>query len=323
MATVAHQHAAKKPRVRTPGRGSARGARSSSSAARTASAQAGVVAAAHGVVKRMSLTYSSRSDPARGAHRTMAPRSDTSRRAEEVSFEAESTGNAHVGADSAYGCGRMTPASLHLATTDGGNDLLARDPLALLIGMLLDQQIPMEKAFTSPSVLRERLGHDLDATELANYDPAALEELFRTPPALHRFPAAMAKRVQALGQVLVEQFDGRPRDGVDAGERRHRPRPPHQPACPASASRRRGSSPPCWASSSTCNHAVGARRPGPTASADRSARSRTSSTPPRCRRSARSRSGEGRAARGDMSVDAVAPRPCAASPAETVTGQHG
>ncbi len=103
----------------------------------------------------------------------------------------------------------MIEASLHLATTDAGNDLLARDPLALLVGMLLDQQIPMEKAFTSPSVLRERLGHDLDAVELAQYESTALEELFRTPPALHRFPAAMAKRVQALCQVLVEQFDGR------------------------------------------------------------------------------------------------------------------
>jgi uncharacterized HhH-GPD family protein len=97
---------------------------------------------------------------------------------------------------------------MHLAYTADANALLERDPLALLIGMLLDQQIPMEKAFTSPEVLRERLGHDLDATEIATYDPAAFEELFRTPPALHRFPAAMAKRVQALAQVLVERYDG-------------------------------------------------------------------------------------------------------------------
>jgi uncharacterized HhH-GPD family protein len=98
---------------------------------------------------------------------------------------------------------------MHLATTPDGNDLLERDPLALLIGMLLDQQIPMEKAFTSPAVLRERMGRDLDATEIAGYDPAAFEELFRTPPALHRFPAAFAKRLQALAQTLVDQFDGR------------------------------------------------------------------------------------------------------------------
>ena len=67
----------------------------------------------------------------------------------------------------------------------------------------------MEKAFTSPAVLRDRLGHDLDAAEIATYDPAAFEELFRTPPALHRFPAAMAKRVQALARLLVDEFDGR------------------------------------------------------------------------------------------------------------------
>jgi uncharacterized HhH-GPD family protein len=98
---------------------------------------------------------------------------------------------------------------MHLATTTTGNDLLEKDPLALLIGMLLDQQIPMEKAFTSPSVLAERMGRDLDATEIANYDPVAFEALFSTPPALHRFPAAMAKRVQALARILVDQFDGR------------------------------------------------------------------------------------------------------------------
>ncbi len=97
---------------------------------------------------------------------------------------------------------------MHLATTDDGNALLAHDALALLIGMLLDQQIPMEKAFTSPSVLRERLGRDLDATEIAEYDAEQFEQIFRTPPALHRFPAAMAKRVQDMARVLVEEFDG-------------------------------------------------------------------------------------------------------------------
>jgi uncharacterized HhH-GPD family protein len=98
---------------------------------------------------------------------------------------------------------------MFLATTEPANDLLRRDPLALLIGMLLDQQIPMEKAFTSPEVLRERIGGTLDARAIAAYDPDELETIFRTPPALHRFPAAMAKRVQALAQVLVERYDGR------------------------------------------------------------------------------------------------------------------
>ncbi|MEO8888676.1 MAG: HhH-GPD-type base excision DNA repair protein [Jatrophihabitantaceae bacterium] len=98
--------------------------------------------------------------------------------------------------------------ALHLATTPEANELLAADPLALLIGMLLDQQIPMEKAFTSPQVLRERLGAPLDAHTIATYDAGAFEAIFREPPALHRVPAAMAKRVQDLGRVLIERFDG-------------------------------------------------------------------------------------------------------------------
>jgi len=96
---------------------------------------------------------------------------------------------------------------MHLATTEAANELLARDPLALLIGMLLDQQIPMEKAFTSPEVLRERLGGELAARTIAGYDADAFGQIFRQPPALHRFPAAMAKRVQDLAGVLVERFD--------------------------------------------------------------------------------------------------------------------
>jgi uncharacterized HhH-GPD family protein len=99
--------------------------------------------------------------------------------------------------------------SLHLATTHDGNALLARDPLALMLGMLLDQQIPMEKAFTSPSVLAERLGVDqLDAAAIAAMPPEELLELFRTPPALHRFPGSMAERTQQLCQALVEHWDG-------------------------------------------------------------------------------------------------------------------
>ena len=98
---------------------------------------------------------------------------------------------------------------MFLATTEDANALLQAEPLAVLIGMLLDQQIPMEKAFTSPAVLKERLGGTLDAATIAGTDPEALEELFRRPPALHRFPAAMAKRVQTLAQMLVDEYDGR------------------------------------------------------------------------------------------------------------------
>src|ERR1700709_1739915 len=97
---------------------------------------------------------------------------------------------------------------MFLATTPEANVLLEHDSFALLIGMLLDQQIPMEKAFTSPEVLRERLGGALDARAIAEHHPGRLGAIFRQPPALHRFPAAMAKRVQALGRVLVERYDG-------------------------------------------------------------------------------------------------------------------
>jgi uncharacterized HhH-GPD family protein len=98
---------------------------------------------------------------------------------------------------------------LHLATTPEANAFLADDPLALLVGMLLDQQIPMEKAFTSPQVLAERMGRTrLDAREIAEYDPQDFEALFRAVPALHRFPAAMAKRTQAMARGLVERYDG-------------------------------------------------------------------------------------------------------------------
>ena len=88
------------------------------------------------------------------------------------------------------------------------NALLDRDPLALLIGMVLDQQIPLEKAFSSPYVLTQRLGHEPSAQELAAFDPDRLVEIFATPPALHRFPKAMAARVQEVCQVLVERYDG-------------------------------------------------------------------------------------------------------------------
>ncbi len=115
----------------------------------------------------------------------------------------------------------MVSMALHLATTDEGNALLDRDPLALLLGMLLDQQIPMEKAFTSPSVLAERMGVDrLDAAQIAAMPPDELLEHFRTPPALHRFPGSMATRTQQLCQALVDDWDGDAANvwsGVDDG----------------------------------------------------------------------------------------------------------
>ncbi|HEX9999627.1 MAG TPA: HhH-GPD-type base excision DNA repair protein [Actinoplanes sp.] len=88
------------------------------------------------------------------------------------------------------------------------NALLDRDPLAVVIGLTLDQQITMEKAFTSPWVLAQRLGHEPTAAELAEFDPDELVGIFATPPALHRFPKAMSARVQEVCRVLVDRYDG-------------------------------------------------------------------------------------------------------------------
>ncbi|MCZ7439015.1 Fe-S cluster assembly protein HesB [Micromonospora sp. WMMC241] len=112
--------------------------------------------------------------------------------------------------------------TLSLPIDPQANELLARSPLALLLGMVLDQQVPMEKAFSSPYVLAQRLGHEPDARELAGYDPEALVELFAGPPALHRFPKAMAARVQEVCRTLVERYDGDPArlwsEASDGGE---------------------------------------------------------------------------------------------------------
>ncbi|MGA3352813.1 MAG: HhH-GPD-type base excision DNA repair protein [Acidimicrobiales bacterium] len=88
------------------------------------------------------------------------------------------------------------------------NRYLVDDPLALLIGMVLDQQVPLEKAFAGPWVLRRRLGRELDAAEIADMDPDELAALFVERPALHRFPGSMAGRVQELCRLLVEQYGG-------------------------------------------------------------------------------------------------------------------
>ncbi|HEY8588784.1 MAG TPA: HhH-GPD-type base excision DNA repair protein, partial [Naasia sp.] len=87
------------------------------------------------------------------------------------------------------------------------DQLLSTDPLALLIGMLLDQQIAMETAFAGPAKLNERLG-GFDAARLAADSEEHLTEVFRTPPAVHRFPGSMATRTQALCQALVDDWDG-------------------------------------------------------------------------------------------------------------------
>jgi uncharacterized HhH-GPD family protein len=100
------------------------------------------------------------------------------------------------------------PTRLHFTGNDEADELIARDPLALLIGFVLDQQVPLQKAFSSPLELKRRLGR-LDAAEIAGMEPGELENVFRERPALHRFPGNMARRVQELCVVIVSEYDGR------------------------------------------------------------------------------------------------------------------
>jgi uncharacterized HhH-GPD family protein len=101
------------------------------------------------------------------------------------------------------------PTRLHFTGNDEADELIARDPLALLIGFVLDQQVPLQKAFSSPLELKRRLGA-LDAAEIAGMDPGELERVFREKPALHRFPGNMAQRVQELCRAIVSEHGGRP-----------------------------------------------------------------------------------------------------------------
>jgi uncharacterized HhH-GPD family protein len=99
------------------------------------------------------------------------------------------------------------PARLHFTGNDETDELLAREPLALLVGFVLDQQVPVQTAFSGPRKLKERLGR-LDAAEIAGMDPGRLEEVFREKPAIHRFPGTMAKRTQELCAAIVSEYGG-------------------------------------------------------------------------------------------------------------------
>ena len=104
------------------------------------------------------------------------------------------------------------PPQLTLSQDPEADALLSRDPLALLVGMVLDQQVPLEWAFRGPLTIKERLGGRLDAGEIAAMDPDELAKAFAGPPAVHRFPAANAKRVQQLCRIVVEEHGGRAAD---------------------------------------------------------------------------------------------------------------
>lgn len=98
--------------------------------------------------------------------------------------------------------------TIWMPVTPDANELLSRSPLALLIAMILDQQVPLERAFSAPCDLAARLGHEPTAEELAAFDPDALSAVFSERPALHRYPRAMAARVQDVARLIVEEYDG-------------------------------------------------------------------------------------------------------------------
>ena len=112
------------------------------------------------------------------------------------------------------------PETLFFTADDETNRLLATEPFALMVGMVLDQQVPMEWAFGAPRLLKERLGGTLDPAAVAARPVEEVEEIFRAKPALHRYPGSMAKRTHALAQFLVDNYDGRAENvwaGIESG----------------------------------------------------------------------------------------------------------
>jgi uncharacterized HhH-GPD family protein len=101
----------------------------------------------------------------------------------------------------------MTVPKLQLVQDPAADALLGANPFALLVGMLLDQQVPMETAFAGPKKIADRIG-SFDPTTIADYNPDKFAALCSERPAVHRFPGSMAKRIQALAQIVVDHYDG-------------------------------------------------------------------------------------------------------------------
>ena len=117
----------------------------------------------------------------------------------------------------------MARIALHITGDQAADAVISRDPLALLIGMVLDQQVTIEKAFSSPDDLLERLGTKgpLNAATLAAMDPEELGDIFRERPALHRYPGSMAGRVQAVCRVVADEYANKADNiwkGVQSGD---------------------------------------------------------------------------------------------------------
>jgi uncharacterized HhH-GPD family protein len=99
------------------------------------------------------------------------------------------------------------PDRLHFTGDDEADALLAEEPMALLVGFVLDQQVPVQKAFSGPLELKRRFG-TLDATRIAEADPGELDRVFREKPALHRYPGAMAERTHDLATAIASEYGG-------------------------------------------------------------------------------------------------------------------
>src|SRR5690349_18573492 len=111
-------------------------------------------------------------------------------------------------------------AALQIAQDPDADRVLSQSPFALLVGMMLDQQFPMERAFAGPAKILERFG-SLDPAAIAAADPEEFKALCSTPPAIHRFPGSMAERVQTLARIVADEYDGdaaRLWDGADSGK---------------------------------------------------------------------------------------------------------
>jgi len=123
-------------------------------------------------------------------------------------FRDEDEPEAHTDGVSVDGLRYCRAMDIYFTKDTQANALLGTDPFALLVGLSIYQQVPTEKAFAGPYVLKQRLGGVLDAASVASTDPETLDAAFCEVPAIHRFPSNMAKRVQAVSQFLVDEYDG-------------------------------------------------------------------------------------------------------------------
>ena len=153
------------------------------------------------------------------------------------------------------------PTPLAVTGNADADGLVQRDPLALLLGMLLDQQVPMEWAFMAPYSLEQRLGH-LDVTRIVAAGPEALTAAFCAKPALHRYPASMATRAYALCQTIVDEYGGRAGRRVARGRDRRRALPPGASA--AGFRRREGQDLPGRVGQTVWSHSARLGRTRPT-----------------------------------------------------------